>query len=105
VTRRARQRLVACSAAFAAPLLWAVSTQDGLILPYADCAQGHRWTAIATLATCVLALLAGAICWNNRPLGRPEWFACAVGALLALLLAFAIALQAVAGIMLTGCER
>jgi hypothetical protein len=92
-------------AAFAAPLLWAVSTQDGLVLPHADCAHGHRWTALATLVTCALALLAAAICWNNRPFTRPGRFACAVGALLALLLAFAIALQAVAGIVLTGCER
>ena len=105
MTKQARRRLIAWSAAFAAPLLWAMSTQDGLILPYADCVQGHHWTAMATLVTCALALLAAAICWINRPPGRPQRFACAVGGLLALLLAFAIALQAVAGMMLTGCER
>jgi hypothetical protein len=38
-------------------------------------------------------------------LSRTGRFACAVGSLLALLLAFAIALQAAAGFILTGCER
>jgi hypothetical protein len=105
VTLRARRRLAAWAAAFAAPLLWVATTQDGLILPGADCAHGHRWTAIVTPVAGALALLAAIVCWNNRPLGRPERFACAVGSLLAPLLAFAIALQAIAGIMLTGCER
>jgi hypothetical protein len=60
---------------------------------------------ITALVACALALLAAAICWNSRPLARPGRFACAVGGLLAVLLAFAMALQAAAGIMLTGCER
>ena len=102
---QARRRLIAWSGALAAPILWAVSTQAGLILPYADCAGGHRWTAIATLVTGALALVAAALCWRNRPPGRPDRFASAVGAVLALVFAFAMALQALAGLMLTGCER
>lgn len=87
------------------PASWAATTQVGQILPYADCALGHRWTAIAAVMASALALLAAGVCWRNRSLSRPAWFVCAVGSLLALLLAFAMLLQATAGFMLTGCER
>ena len=87
------------------PAPWAATTQVGQILPYADCAFGHRWTAIAALIAGTLALLAAGVCWRNRSLSCPTRFICAVGSLLALLLAFAMLLQATAGFMLTGCER
>jgi hypothetical protein len=105
LTVQGRRLLAAWSAAFAAPLLWAATTQISQILPYADCALGHRWTAIAALMAGALALLAAGVCWRNRSFSRPAWFVCALGSLLALLLAFAMLLQATAGFMLTGCER
>lgn len=105
MTVQGRWLLAAWSAASAAPLLWAATTQVGQILPYADCSHGHRWTAVIALAAGALALLAGGVCWSNRSLSRPGRFACAVAGLLALLLAFAILLQATAGFMLSGCER
>jgi hypothetical protein len=82
-----------------------MTMQGGQLLPYVDCAHRHRWTAVAALTAAALALLAGGICWINRPLNRPGRFACAIASLLALLLAFTTLLQAIAGIMLTGCER
>ena len=66
-----RRLLAAWSAASAAPLLWAATTQVGQILPYADCALGHRWTAIAAVMASALALLAAGVCWRNR---SPRWF-------------------------------
>ena len=105
MTVQGRQRLITWSAASAGPILWAVSTQVGLILPYRDCSDGHHWTAIAVWGSCGLVLLAALICWRNRPPGRPRRFAAGVAALLALVFAFAMALQAVAGTMLSGCER
>jgi hypothetical protein len=105
MTLQRRRLLSAWSAALAAPLVWAASTQSGQILPYTDCAHGQRWTAITALTAAALSLLGAGICWRSRVLSRTGRFACAVGSLLALLLAFAIALQAAAGFILTGCER
>ena len=105
MTLRARRRLTAWLAALAAPTVWAMSMQGGQLLPYLDCARGYRTTAVAALTATVLALLAGGICWRNRAFDQRGRFACAVASLLAVLLAFAILLQAIAGIMLTGCER
>ena len=105
MTPRALRNLAAWSAACAAPLAWAMSMQGGQLLPYVDCASGQRWTAVAALTATALALLACGICWVNRSPDRPGRFACALASLLALLLAFATLLQAIAGIMLTGCER
>jgi hypothetical protein len=100
------QRLVAAwSGAVAAPLLWAATTQSGQILPSADCAHGHRSTAITALTSTILALLSALVCWRSRGLGRPGRFACTVGGLLGLVFAFAILLQAIASVILTGCER
>jgi hypothetical protein len=81
------------------------TTQSGQILPHADCAHGRHWTAITALTCAALVLLAAGVCWRSRMLSRPGQFACAVGSLLALLLGFAVLLQATAGFMLTGCER
>ena len=105
MTRPARRSLLAWSAAFVAPLLWAMTMQAGQLLPYADCARGHRWTAVTALMATALALLSGCVCWTKRPCTQEGRFACAIGGLLALLLAFAMLLQSIAGIMLTGCER
>jgi hypothetical protein len=105
VTPRARRSLAAWSSALVAPTVWATSIQGGQLLPYVDCARGHSWTAVAALTATVLALLAGGLCWTNRPFDRPGRFACAIASLLAMVLAFATLLQTIASIMLTGCER
>jgi hypothetical protein len=105
MTLPARRKLAAWLAALAAPAVWAMTMQGGQLLPYVDCGRGHRWTAAAALTATVLALLSGSICWRNRSLDHPGRFACAVGSLLAVVLAFATLLQAIAGIMLSGCER
>jgi hypothetical protein len=105
MTMRARQLAAVWWAAVAGPLLWATVTQIGQILPYDDCARGNHWTAIIALATAALALMSGGICWTNRSLDRTSRFACGVGSLLALVVAFAMLLQSTAGFMLSGCER
>ena len=105
VTMRGRQLGAVWSAAVAGPLLWAATTQVGQILPYNDCAHGNHWTAITSLAAAALALLSAGICWTHRSRNRTDQFACGVGSLLALVLAFAMLLQSTAGFMLTGCER
>jgi hypothetical protein len=82
-----------------------MAMQSGQLLPYVDCAHGDHWTAVAALTATALALLSGGICWTNRPFDRSGRFACAVASLLAVVLAFSTLLQAIASIMLTGCER
>ena len=105
MTSRKARLTVAWMAAVAAPSLWAATVQSGQILPYADCAHGHHWTAVTALTATILALLCAGVCWRGRIHNRTGRFACAAGSLLALVFAFAISLQAIAGFMPTGCER
>jgi hypothetical protein len=60
---------------------------------------------ITALIAAALALFGAGVCWRNKSLSRPGWFVCALASLIAVLLGFAMLLQAAAGFMLTGCER
>jgi hypothetical protein len=84
----------------------------GQILPALDCAREVRFSALVSLALTMLALAAGLISWRSAhtpPVGfgspRTLRFDSTVGVLSALMFAFALALQTVASLVLTGCEH
>lgn len=97
--------LIASAGLIVAPAAWAVGTQLGLILPYAECATSFRPLLISGLLLTVVALWAGWVSWGAPWEGRTGQFAARVFALLAAALAFSILLQALASAILTGCER
>jgi len=96
---------IACAGLIAAPALWALSTQLGLILPYAECGSHFRPLLICAALTLLLVLAAARLSWRAPWPGRTGRFTARMCALLALALGFAVLLQAVASALLTGCER
>jgi hypothetical protein len=93
-------------------LLWAANLELGQILPYADCVRQARMSAVVSLATFILACLLGALSWLSaraevRGFASPRTirFVAAMSALAALVFAFALGLQTIASLVLSGCER
>jgi hypothetical protein len=112
ISRRTGTRITTWAGFWAAALLWAANMQLGQILPARDCMQQVHVSALISSTFTMLALLAGWVSWRaagTDPTGfgspRTLRFEATVSALAALIFAFALALQAVASWMLTGCER
>jgi hypothetical protein len=109
---RTRIRLATWAGLWFPALVWAINMQLGQILPYHDCAGTIRISAVISAALAMVALLAGSISWRSwratpAGFGSPNTlrFAAALSALSALIFAFALALQAIASMVLTGCEH
>jgi uncharacterized membrane protein len=98
-------RIGACTGMIIAPLLWTVNTQLGLILPYTECGSRFRPVLISSIIVILLAVGAAVVSWRSPWPGHTGRFWSGVCALLGLLFAFAMLLQAAAAFMLTGCER
>ncbi len=112
-TQRILDRLALPGALLLAPAAWMLNTQLGPALPHLDCATGWRLSALGSLL-CLGSALAGlalSVRAGRRSAGGPSdgagtaRFLARIGLLLALLLAFALALQGAASMLLTGCER
>lgn len=93
-----------------ASALWMTNTQLGQILPYLDCQHQARYSAVISFVGAAVAFLAGAISW--RSIGHVEvperrmWsFVGSISVLAALVFAFALSMQGLAGLVLSGCER
>ena len=107
--------LLQCGGLIVPPLLWAVNTQLGLALPAAECASGLP--AIASFGGALLSLLSGWLSFHAGRAGHsadrdPSRAAPAslafVGALSGLnsaMVAFALVLQGLSSLVLSGCER
>ena len=95
-----------------APLAWAINTQLGEILPYLHCQHQARSSAIAAFSGMLLACLAAIVSWRSTSrahmaaaLTATSGFLGALSALSALIFAFALSLQGIASLVLSGCER
>jgi hypothetical protein len=107
-----RSGFAASAGLIIAPAIWAADMQAGQILPYPACHLQTPFTAILSFTSLILALASGYVSWRARQAiapGAPESgslrFIAALGYLAALIFAFALLLQGIAGIMLTGCEQ
>ena len=98
-------RLTACAGLIVAPLAWAVASELGLILPDAECATHVRPLLIATVLLTVLAGASGLVSWRAAWPGHTGRFASRLFALLAASMSYALILDIVFGVALTGCER
>jgi hypothetical protein len=97
--------LVACAGLIAGPLAWAVASELGLILPYAECRVGFRPLLIACVLLLAVSAGSGWASWRSPWAGPTGRFTSLLCAALAASFAFAILLQALASALLTGCER
>jgi hypothetical protein len=91
---------------------WAINMQLGQILPYTDCARQSRWSAIISFIGVTAAVITGAVSWRSTrpariaaPLTVTSRFIAWVSALSALIFAFALSMQGIASLELSGCER
>jgi hypothetical protein len=94
------------------PFCWAVATQAGQVLPYVDCRAQSPWSLTVPLAGALLSAASAWLAWRGlagrRSGMRRDDMAFALvaslGAMLGLLLAMAMLLQAIGPMVLTGCE-
>jgi hypothetical protein len=100
-----------CVSLLVAPVAWAANTQLGLILPYYDCQHQARLSAVVSIVALVAAVLAGAISWQSAARARAvglfpaPTFLGWISALSATVFAFALLMQGLASLVLSGCER
>lgn len=113
MTARARNRWhLALAGWLVGPACWAVATQAGQVLPYLDCRSQWPWSLPVPLAGAALSAASAGLAWRalagRRDGIRREDTAFALvsslGAMLGLLLATAMLLQAIGPMVLTGCE-
>jgi hypothetical protein len=97
--------VLACAGLIGGPLAWAVATELGLSLPYAECRTSFRPVLIASILLLGGAAYSGFVSWRSPWQGRTGRFTGHVFAMLAACLGFAMLLQALASVILTGCER
>ncbi len=96
-----------------APLVWAANMQLGQILPYADCRSQLHASAITSFIGAALTIASGLASWLSPRMvigdieehrGNVD-FGSAVSALSAGLFTFALLMQGIAAMVLTGCEK
>jgi hypothetical protein len=93
--------------------VWAVNMQLGQILPYADCRSQLHASAIASFIGATLSTLSGLVsCQYPRRIAAESGvrhhtvdFGGAVSALSAAIFTFALLMQGVASLVLSGCEK
>jgi hypothetical protein len=103
--------LLVCTGLLLAPSAWIINTELGQILPYVDCRNQSQWAAVASFVGAAAAWLTALISWRSAH--RPETseplptlaFVSNVSALAALVFAFALSMQGLASVVLSGCER
>jgi hypothetical protein len=106
-------RLLMWAGLWFAALIWAVNMQLGQILPYSDCRSQIHASAIASFAGAALAVVSGLTSWQypRRIEGDADirnstvHFGSVVSALSATLFTFALLMQGVASLVLSGCEK
>jgi len=87
------------------PACWAISMQLGLMVPYGQCGSHLPIAPIATFPLLLVALAGGIVSWRSPWPTDAGAFAARLCALVSVVLGFALLLQTMAGLMLTGCER
>ena len=100
------------------PLLWAANTQAGQILPYAECGTFKITAATSFLAGALSLVGVACLSWADGPLGPQRGvsstatlfpptssFLGLLSGLNGVLFGFALLLQGLSSVVLTGCER
>ncbi|WP_431324607.1 hypothetical protein [Rhizobium sp. YTU87027] len=90
-----------------APAIWAINTQLGLVLPYADCGTEMSSTLLVCAAAILLAVGSALISYAGRVSAgaRTTLFLCDLSTLTALIFAFALILQGVGSWLVNGCQH
>jgi hypothetical protein len=112
-----RSNLLPCLGLVLPPLLWAINTQLGQVLPYAECGSRLKLAAITSLTAAVLSLAAGFLSWRTTIQNKSDstsqvtaypasfGFVGLLSGLAGATFAFTLLLQGLSSLVLTGCER
>jgi hypothetical protein len=110
--RKIQSTLSVLAGLLIAPTVWAINMQLGQILSYVDCSHRSHLSAISSFVGSAAALLGGGLSWgwtqhqrNTSSLAATSQFVARVGLLSALIFTFALSMQGIASLVLTGCER
>jgi hypothetical protein len=91
------------------PVAWAVNMQLGQILPYPECGASFRPSPLISGLGVLLSLGGAALSYRVSNLRRPDTgmlgFVGSLGALMGPLVAFALLLQFLSGLLITACAR
>ena len=96
------------------PFLWALSTELGPILPYAECRAGFPILAPIAFSAALVSLIFGGWSWSvvhaadEEPLEahrHSSAFLARLGGLAGLMFALALFYQGLASFLLDGCQR
>jgi hypothetical protein len=111
-----RSRLSSSAGLVVPPLLWAANTQAGQILPYAECGT-FKITAATSFLAGALSLVMACLSWLTVRWAPSEGsveatlfpptcsFLGLLSGLNGVLFGFALLLQGLSSVVLTGCER
>ena len=111
-----RSRLSPSAGLVVPPLLWAANTQVGQILPYAECGT-FKITAATSFLAAALSLVMAYLSWQTVRRDPSEGsveatlfpptssFLGLLSGLNGVFFAFALLLQGLSSVVLTGCER
>ncbi|AVA23678.1 hypothetical protein NXC24_PA00030 (plasmid) [Rhizobium sp. NXC24] len=90
-----------------APVVWAINTQLGQILPYVDCSHRMHWSLLASSVAVLLALASTVVPQaGSRPKeARTGLFIRHLSVLVGLVFAVALVLQGGAAWLLNACEH
>lgn len=89
-----------------APAVWAINTQLGLMLPYADCGSASHGSIILSFAAFLMAAASALISFRGHAhASRTSLFIMRLSVLVGLAFAFALILQGAATLLINPCER
>jgi hypothetical protein len=105
--------LFASTGVWLAALAWAINMELGQLLPDMECRGQLRLSVIASFAGAALAVIAAIVSWRSAPrpdaeIGEPRetfTFIAMTSALSGLVFSFALGMQGIATLVLSGCER
>ncbi|MEZ2126181.1 MULTISPECIES: hypothetical protein [unclassified Sinorhizobium] len=91
---------------FVAPAIWAINTQLGLMLPYADCGSATYGSIISTFTAFLMAAASASISFRGHAhASRTSLFIMRLSVLVGLAFAFALILQGAATLLISPCEH
>lgn len=116
MTPATRTSLLAPAGLLVGPAFWIASTQAGQILPYLACSSAWASPALLAFPGAILSLGAAWVSWRaSRPDVAPYGersvypnafpFVGRIAGLAGLIFAYALTLQGLSSMLLTGCER